>query len=200
MTPNLLFYTMTIQRLQQHFAAHISTLEQTLAHCNEKILQAANLLKQCLAMQGKILLCGNGGSATDAQHFASELVNRFEINRKGLAGIALTTDNAAITSIANDMHFNEIFARQIEALAQPQDVLITITTSGNSANIIRAVETANALSLPVIALTGKNGGKLRPILSENTIEICIPSNSTARIQEAHILIIHCLCDIIDFEE
>ncbi len=162
-----------------------------------QIADAAEMITISLQNDCKILSCGNGGSAGDAQHFSSELLNRFEMERPSLPAIALTTDSSTITSIANDYHYDEIFSKQIRALGQENDILLAITTSGNSSNIITAVEAAHSRQMKVIALTGKDGGKLTPHLSENDIEIRIPSEVTARIQEVHLLVIHCLCDLID---
>lgn len=145
----------------------------------------------------KILSCGNGGSAADAQHFAAELVCRFERERPALAAIALTVDTSALTAISNDYHYDEVFARQIDALAKPNDVLLAISTSGFSPNVVRAIEQAHDHNMTVVALTGRDGGKIAKILNENDVEIRVPSDSTARIQEVHLLTIHCLCDQID---
>lgn len=145
----------------------------------------------------KILSCGNGGSAADAQHFAAELVCRFERERPALAAIALTVDTSALTAISNDYHYDEVFARQIDALAKVDDVLLAISTSGFSPNIVRAIEQAHEQKMIVVALTGRDGGKIAKILNKNDVEIRVPSESTARIQEVHLLTIHCLCDQID---
>ena len=152
---------------------------------------------EALVNDKKILCCGNGGLAADAQHFSSEMLNRYERERPALPAIALTTDTSTITSIANDYHFDEIFAKQIRALGQAGDILLVYSTSGHSANIISAIQTAHDKELTVIALTGKDGGKLSSVLNETDIEIRVPSNSTARIQEVHLLITHCFCDLID---
>jgi D-sedoheptulose 7-phosphate isomerase len=145
----------------------------------------------------KVLSCGNGGSAADAQHFAAELVCRFERERPALAAIALTVDTSALTAISNDYHYDEVFARQIDALAKPHDILLAISTSGFSPNVVRAIEQAHEHQMTVVALTGRDGGKIAKILNEDDIEIRVPSESTARIQEVHLLTIHCLCDQID---
>jgi D-sedoheptulose 7-phosphate isomerase len=144
-----------------------------------------------------VLSCGNGGSAADAQHFASEMVNRFEHERPGLPAIALTTDSSTLTSIANDYAYDLVFAKQVRALGQPTDVLVAITTSGNSPSIAAAVEAAHEQDLAVVALTGREGGRLAGLLREGDVEIRVPADSTARIQEVHLLVIHCLCDLID---
>lgn len=146
---------------------------------------------------GKILSCGNGGSAADAQHFSAELVNRFEKERPGLPAFALTTDSSTLTAIANDYNYNQIFSKQITALGQPGDVLLAISTSGNSANVLEAINASHEREMIIVALTGKDGGSIARLLKEQDIEIRIPSNRTARIQEVHLLVIHCLCDFID---
>lgn len=163
----------------------------------EPIEKAVQLLVKALNDNKKSLICGNGGSAADSQHFAAELICRFEKERPSLASIALTTDTSAITAISNDYSFNEVFARQVAGLGQQGDVLIAISTSGNSENIIRAIRTAHEKEMPVIALTGKDGGKIAMLLNSNDVEIRVPTNSTARTQEVHILTLHCLCDQID---
>lgn len=161
------------------------------------IASAADLVLQCILRDGKVLSCGNGGSAADAQHFSSEMVNRFELDRPGLPAIALTTDTSTLTSIANDFAFEEVFARQVTTLGQPGDVLLAISTSGTSPNILAAAEAARARDMTVIALTGRDGGKLAEQLSDRDVLICVPADSTARIQEVHLLTIHCLCDAVD---
>ena len=162
-----------------------------------QIAAAVEVLCQSLLADGKILACGNGGSAADAQHFASELINRFEMERPGLAAIALTTDSSAITSIANDYDFGMIFSKQVAALGHTEDILLAISTSGNSRNVLEAVTAAHGREMRVVALTGNGGGLLSELLTEADVLICVPSESTARIQEVHLLIIHCLCDGID---
>jgi D-sedoheptulose 7-phosphate isomerase len=161
------------------------------------IASAADLVLQCILRDGKVLSCGNGGSAADAQHFSSEMVNRFELDRPGLPAIALTTDTSTLTSIANDFAFEQVFARQVTTLGQPGDVLLAISTSGASPNILAAAEAARARDMTVIALTGRDGGKLAEQLSDRDVLICVPADSTARIQEVHLLTIHCLCDAVD---
>ena len=161
------------------------------------IAAAVERMVACLNDDGKILSCGNGGSAADAQHFSSELLNRFEAERPGLAAIALTTDSSTITSIANDYDYEQVFARQIRALGHPDDVLLAISTSGNSRNVIAAMRAAHESQMVVVALTGRNGGKMAEALAPSDIHICVPAQSTARIQEVHLLTLHCLCDAID---
>jgi D-sedoheptulose 7-phosphate isomerase len=161
------------------------------------IIAAAELIVARLVNGGKLLSCGNGGSAADAQHFSSEMINRFERERPGLPAIALTTDSSTLTSIANDYRFDQVFERQIHALGQPGDLLLAISTSGSSPNVIRAVLAAHERDMFVIALSGRDGGELATQLAEADVEIRVPSESTARIQEVHLLVIHCLCDLID---
>ena len=161
------------------------------------IALAIEVMVLALKNGNKILSCGNGGSAADAQHFAAELVCRFERERPALAAIALTVDTSALTAISNDYHYDEVFARQIDALAKEQDVLLAISTSGFSPNVVRAIEQAHEKDMVVIALTGRDGGQIAKILNKDDIEIRVPSESTARIQEVHLLSIHCLCDQID---
>lgn len=163
----------------------------------DTIAKAGLLMVDALLNNHKILACGNGGSAADAQHFSAEMLNRFESERPSLPAIALTTDSSTITSIGNDYHFNEVFSKQIKALGQPGDVLLALSTSGNSKNVIDAIIAAHHRQMVVIALTGRDGGDVPPLLNPSDIEIRVPSESTARIQETHGIVIHCLCDIID---
>jgi len=190
---------MDIERVKQNFKTSLATKTAALETLPEIIAQAGNLLIACLSNKGKILTCGNGGSACDALHFATELLNRFEMERPSLPAIALTADMATLTSIANDYSYAEVFAKQISGLGQPNDVLLAISTSGNSENIVRAIPAAHEKKLSVIALTGRDGGKMAALLHNNDIEIRVPTDSTPRIQEIHILIIHCLCDLIDWQ-
>jgi len=161
------------------------------------IEQAARHMVHCLAQGGKILACGNGGSAADAQHFVSKMINRFEQERPGLAAIALTADTSTLTSIANDHAYEQVFARQVKALGQPGDILLAISTSGNSQNVLQAVAAAHTRSMPIIALTGRSGGGLAEQMQDDDVFLCVPAESTARIQEVHLLTIHCLCDAVD---
>jgi len=186
-------------RINQHFLDSIQTKQDTAAHLVEQIELGSQKMVQCLVNDKKILVCGNGGSAADAQHFSSEMLNRYERERPALPAIALTTDTSTLTSVANDYHFDQVFAKQIRALGQSEDILLVYTTSGNSNNIMTAVQTAHDKGLVVIALTGKTGGKLADILTESDLEIRIPSDSTARIQEVHLLLTHCFCDLIDLQ-
>ena len=163
----------------------------------QPIADAAQAMVACLMNDGKILACGNGGSAGDAQHFAAELINRFEVERPGLAAIALTTDSSVLTSIANDYDFVQIFSKQVRALGMDGDVLLAISTSGNSPNVIEAIHAAHERNMPVVALTGRDGGKMAALLKPTDFHICVPTKSTARIQEVHLLALHCMCDLID---
>lgn len=184
-------------RIINHFSDSIKTKQDTMDSLCILIEFASRSIVDSLLNDGKVLTCGNGGSAGDAQHFSSEMINRFERERPALPAIALTTDTSAITSIANDYHFDEIYAKQVRALGQSGDTLLLFTSSGNSNNIIKAAKVAHEKNMQVIALTGKDGGALAEVLNESDIEIRVPSQSTARIQEVHLLIIHCLCDLID---
>jgi D-sedoheptulose 7-phosphate isomerase len=151
----------------------------------------------CVTGGGKVMACGNGGSAADAQHFAAEFVGRFERERPELGAIALSTDSSIITAIANDYNFDQIFSKQVRALGQPGDVLLAISTSGNSRNVLAAIEAAHERDLIVVALTGKGGGKIAQLLRETDVHVCVPHDRTARIQEVHLLVLHCLCDGVD---
>jgi D-sedoheptulose 7-phosphate isomerase len=188
-----------LARIQQHFDASIQTKKLALETVVPQILSAGQLMVCCFLNKNKILSCGNGGSASDAQHFSAEMLNRFEVERPSLPAIALTADSSTLTSIANDYHFDKIFSKQIKALACSGDLLLAISTSGNSANIIQAIQAAHDRDMRIVALTGRNGGELAKVLKPEDIEIRVPSQSTARIQETHILIIHCLCDFIDHQ-
>lgn len=183
--------------VKQIFNDSIQTQITAADTLSEIIAKAALLMVDALLNNHKILACGNGGSAADAQHFSAEMLNRFESERPSLPAIALTTDSSTITSIANDYHFDEIFSKQIKALGQPGDVLLALSTSGHSKNMIDAIVAAHHRQMFVIAMTGRDGGDIPPLLNETDIEIRVPSESTARIQETHGIVIHCLCDIID---
>ncbi|AUZ06376.2 phosphoheptose isomerase [Vitreoscilla stercoraria] len=184
-------------RVFEHFAESIKVKQDNQELLAEATAAATELMFAALVNDGKILSCGNGGSAADAQHFAAELVGRFEIERMGLAGIALTTDTSALTAIANDYDFNRIFSKQVEALGRSGDVLLAISTSGNSANVIAAIEAAHERDMRVVAMTGKDGGKIAHLLKEEDILLNVSHQRTARIQEVHILLIHAMCDGID---
>ena len=186
-----------VARVREHFAESIATKQTSGEQLAESIATAGKLLSDALLDDGKILSCGNGGSAADAQHFSSELLNRFEMERPGLPAMALTTDSSTLTSISNDYAYEEIFSKQVRALGKAQDVLLGISTSGNSENVIRAIAAAHERGMKVVALTGRDGGRMRDIFAPGDVEIRVPATRTARIQEVHLVIIHCLCDLID---
>ncbi len=186
-----------LDKIQRHFTDSIETKRRTLQTAGPDIVRAAERIAHCLTYEGKVLVCGNGGSAGDAQHFTGEMLNRFEMERPGLAAIALTTDSSTLTAIANDYSFSEIFAKQVRALGQGGDILLAISTSGNSPNLLAAVKAAQERGMLTVALSGRDGGPLAQLLGGDDIEIRVPSTSTARTQETHILIIHCICDLID---
>jgi D-sedoheptulose 7-phosphate isomerase len=163
------------------------------------ITRAAGLLTRTLQSGGKVLACGNGGSAADAQHFAAELINRFEIERAPLAAVALTTDSSTLTSIANDYSYEQVFSKQVRGIGRRGDALLAISTSGNSRNVLEAIQAAHELGLRVVALTGAGGGKMAAMAAADDVHICVPHPRTARIQEVHLLVLHCLCDGIDFQ-
>lgn len=189
---------MTMQeRIRQHFEASVQLKLTAMDIMATDIAAAATLIARQLLAERKILSCGNGGSAGDAQHFSSEMLNRFERERPGLPAIALTTDTSTLTSIANDYHYSEVFAKQVRALGQAGDVLLAISTSGNSANVATAVDAAHERGMFVVALTGRDGGVIASRLAAEDVELRVPSDSTARTQEVHLLVIHCLCDLID---
>jgi D-sedoheptulose 7-phosphate isomerase len=187
------------QRIQQQFFDSADLKYAAAETLARPIADAVRMLLGCITAGGKVLVCGNGGSAGDAQHFAAEFVGRFERERPGLAAISLTTDTSILTAIANDYDFNSIFAKQIQALGVPGDVLLAMSTSGNSGNVLAAVAAAQARDMSVIALTGRDGGKLGEALTETDVHICVPHERTARIQEVHILVVHCLCDAVDLQ-
>jgi len=162
------------------------------------VAAAAERMVACFMNEGKVLACGNGGSAADAQHFAAEMVGRFEKERPGLAAISLATDSSALTAIGNDYDFDMVFSKQVRALGHPNDLLLAISTSGNSANVIEAIYAAHERGMGVIALTGKDGGKIAELLAPEDILLNVPVQRTARIQEVHILLIHAMCDAIDY--
>ena len=184
-------------RVAEHFAQSIEAKQQAAEVLSAPTAQAAEIMLQCLMNDGKILACGNGGSAADAQHFAAEMTGRFEKERMELAAVALTTDTSALTAIGNDYGFDHVFSKQVRALGRPGDVLIGIAAPGNSANIITAIEAAHERDMQVIAFTGRDGGKIAAMLKDNDILLNVPHPRTARIQEVHILLIHALCDCID---
>ncbi len=186
-----------LERIKSHFHDSIQTKQNALELLAPAIADAAELMTQCLLKEGKILSCGNGGSAGDAQHFSSELLNRFERERPGLPAMALTTDSSTITSIANDYDYSQVFSKQVRALGHSGDVLLAISTSGNSVNVLAAIGAAHDRQMRVVALTGRDGGTMATALAEGDVEIRVPAQVTARIQETHLLVIHCLCDLID---
>jgi D-sedoheptulose 7-phosphate isomerase len=184
-------------RVHQLFNASLETTVQAQALLAEPITAAASGIVSSLLEGGKLLSCGNGGSASDAQRLAAKMIGHFERERPGLPAIALTTDSSTLTAIANDYGFDDIFAKQVNAVGHPGDVLVAITTSGNSENVVRALQAARERQMRIIALTGRDGGRLAQLLDEGDIEIRAPSDSTSRIQELHLLVIHCLCDLVD---
>jgi D-sedoheptulose 7-phosphate isomerase len=179
------------------FHDSIATKQAALEAMPETLAQAVSVLATALKNGNKVLSCGNGGSAADAQHFSSELLNRFHHDRPGLPAIALTTDASTVTSIANDYAYDQIFSRQISSLGQPGDILLAISTSGNSANVVQAIQTGHERGMHIIALTGNQGGKMAQLLTNHDVELRVPSTVTARIQEVHLLILHVLCSRID---
>jgi D-sedoheptulose 7-phosphate isomerase len=184
-------------RINSHFLNSIKVKHDALPVLTAPLTAAIELMTKTLQSKNKIMACGNGGSAADAQHFSAELLNRFERERKPLGALALTTDSSTLTSIGNDYSFDEIFSKQILGLGQPGDTLFAISTSGNSENVIAAINAAHKLHVNVVALTGKSGGKMAQLLLSDDVHICVPSEQTARIQEVHLLCLHCLCDGID---
>ena len=189
--------TTLTQRGAEHFNESIQTKQQAAQVLAQPTAQAAELLFNTLANDGKFLICGNGGSAADAQHFAAEMTGRFEKERMELAAIALTTDTSALTAIGNDYGFDHIFSKQVRALGRTGDVLVGISTSGNSGNVIEAIHAAHENGMHVIALTGRDGGKIAQMLQDGDVLLNVPYPRTARIQEVHILLIHAMCDCID---
>jgi D-sedoheptulose 7-phosphate isomerase len=187
------------ERIKLLFNDSIQTKIEALPLLTQPIEAASELIVARLLEGGKVLSCGNGGSAGDAQHFSSEMINRFERERPGLPAIALTTDSSTLTSIANDYDYTRVFARQIEALGQPADLLLVISTSGNSGNILAAIQSAHEREMAVVALTGRDGGEAARLLLPDDVELRVAADSTARIQEVHLLIIHCLCDLVDLQ-
>jgi len=186
-----------VTRVRDHFSESITVKKLAGEKLPESIAAAGRVMSDALLDDGKILSCGNGGSAADAQHFSSELLNRFEMERPGLPALALTTDSSTLTSISNDYAYEEIFSKQVRALGKSQDVLLAISTSGNSENVIRAIAAAHERGMRVVALTGCDGGRMADIFSKDDVEIRVPATRTARIQEVHLVVIHCLCDVID---
>ncbi|SUA64490.1 phosphoheptose isomerase [Oligella urethralis] len=186
-----------LNRIEQHFQDHAALIQKSLDALAEPLQQGIDLLFNTISNNGKVLACGNGGSAADAQHFIAELVGRFERERFPLAGVALNTDTSIMTAVGNDYGFDQVFERQVRALAQPADLLVAISTSGNSTNVIRAIDAAKEYDIPIIALTGRNGGTIGQMLTSNDVHLCVPHERTMRIQEVHILLLHILCDGLD---
>ncbi len=185
------------QRIQQHFIDSADLKYQAAPLLSRPIADAVQALLTCVTSGGKVLACGNGGSAADAQHFAAEFVGRYERERPELAAISLATDSSILTAVANDYGFNVIFSRQVRALGQAGDVLLAISTSGNSANVLAAIEAAHERDMVVIGLSGRGGGKMVQALRDTDVHICVPHERTARVQEVHLLTLHCLCDAVD---
>lgn len=187
------------QRIQKQFFDSADLKYSAAEVLSKPIAEAVHAIVGCITAGGKVLACGNGGSAADAQHFAAEFIGRFERERPGLAAIALTTDTSIMTAIGNDYDFNSIFSKQVQALGQPGDVLLAISTSGNSGNVLAAVEAARAKDMTVVAMTGRKGGRMNDLLTDTDVHICVPHERTARIQEVHLLTLHCLCDAVDLQ-
>ena len=185
------------QRIEQHFIDSADLKYQAAQVLSKPIAAAVTAILASVTSGGKVLACGNGGSAADAQHFAAEFVGRYERERPELGAIALTTDSSILTAIANDYDFSVIFSKQVRALGLAGDVLLAMSTSGNSANVLAAIEAAHGREMTVVALTGRGGGKIRQALRETDVHICVPHERTARIQEVHLLVIHCICDGVD---
>jgi D-sedoheptulose 7-phosphate isomerase len=191
----------TLERLRarasQHFLDSIAVKQAAEKILPEQVALGIVAMTNCLRAGGKVMACGNGGSAADAQHFAAELIGRFERERQELAAIALTTDTSILTAVGNDYSYDEIFAKQVRGLGKKGDILIGISTSGNSKNVVRAIEAAKKMGIQIIALTGNGGGKIASLLDANDIHLCAPSTRTARIQETHLVLLHALCDGVD---
>ena len=185
------------QRIQQHFIDSADLKYQAAQSLSKPIAAAVQAVLACVTSGGKVLACGNGGSAADAQHFSAEFIGRFERERPELGANALTTDSSILTAIANDYDFTRIFSKQVRGLGQAGDVLLAMSTSGNSANILAAIEAAHEREMTVVALTGRGGGKVGNALRETDVHVCVPHDRTARIQEVHLLVLHCICDGVD---
>ncbi|MBL4941796.1 MAG: phosphoheptose isomerase [Colwellia sp.] len=186
-----------LEQIQNNFTESIQTQIAATEAISNAIEHAGMIMVQCLLAGNKMLSCGNGGSASHAQHFCSLLLNRFEAERPSLPAISLVAGSSIITSITNDGQYDELFSKQIRALGNNGDVLLAISTSGNSRNVVKAVESAVSRDMPIIALTGNDGGDIAGLLGENDVEIRVPSSRPARINEVHLIVLHCLCEIID---
>lgn len=184
-------------RVRRHFDSTIETQSRAREALSAPVAEAARRLAATIEAGGRVLVCGNGGSASDAQHFAAEFTNRFERERPPLAAIALTTDTSALTAIGNDYSFDQVFSKQVEALARPGDALVGISTSGGSRNVCTAIEAAHAAGAWVLALTGRDGGAMAKLLGDGDMELRVPAERTAHVQEVHIVLLHCLCDLVD---
>ena len=191
----------TLERLRarasQHFLDSIAVKQEAEKILPQQVARGIVAMTECLRAGGKVMACGNGGSAADAQHFAAELIGRFERERQELAAIALTTDTSILTAVGNDYSYDEIFSKQVRGLGKKGDILIGISTSGNSKNVVKAIEAAKKMGIKIIALTGNGGGKIASLLDEDDIHLCAPSTRTARIQETHLVLLHALCDGVD---
>jgi D-sedoheptulose 7-phosphate isomerase len=187
------------QRIERHFIDSADLKYQSAQTLSKPISAAVQAMLDCVTNGGKVLACGNGGAAACAQHFAAEFVGRFERERPELGAIALTTDSTLLTAVANDHDYDVVFAKQVRALGQAGDVLLAISSSGNSANVLAAIEAAHERDMTVVALTGKGGGRVGTLLRETDVHVCVPHERTARIQEAHLLILHCICDCVDHQ-
>ena len=201
LTHNIAMNKDTIERLRQrasqHFLDSIAVKQEAEKILPDAVAQGICMMVQCLQSGGKVMACGNGGSAADAQHFAAELIGRFERERQELAAIALTTDSSILTAVGNDYSYDEVFAKQVRGLGKSGDVLLAISTSGNSKNVVKAIEAAKKIGIKIIALTGNGGGKIATLLDKDDIHLCAPSTRTARIQETHLVLLHSLCDGVD---
>ena len=191
----------TLERLRarasQHFLDSIAVKQEAEIILPQQVARGVIAMTECLRAGGKVMACGNGGSAADAQHFAAELIGRFERERQELAAIALTTDTSILTAVGNDYSYDEIFSKQVRGLGKQGDILIGISTSGNSKNVVKAIEVAKNMGIKIIALTGNGGGKIATLLGVDDIHLCAPSTRTARIQETHLVLLHALCDGVD---
>jgi D-sedoheptulose 7-phosphate isomerase len=191
----------TLERLRarasQHFLDSIAVKQEAEKILPEQVARGVVVMTECLRAGGKVMACGNGGSAADAQHFSAELIGRFERERQELAAIALTTDTSILTAVANDYNYDEIFSKQVRGLGKKGDILIGISTSGNSKNVVKAIEAAKKMGIKIIALTGNGGGKIGSLLDADDIHLCAPSKRTARIQETHLVLLHAICDGVD---